>query len=44
MATHHIHAVVVEGVRRDAVHGWTLVWGVVSDLDLARAVHAGAGV
>jgi len=43
MATHRIHAVVVEGCKRDAVHGWTLVWGVVSDLDLARAAHAGAG-
>ena len=42
MATHHIHAVVVEGVELDAVHGEQLVWGVVSDLDLARAAHAGA--
>ena len=41
MATHHIHAVVVEGVRLDAVHGEELVWGVVSDLDLARAAHVG---
>jgi len=41
MATHHIHAVVVEGVHLDAAHGETLVWGVVSDLDLARAAHAG---
>ena len=42
MATHHIHAVVVDGVKLDAVHGEQLVWGVVSDLDLARAAHAGA--
>lgn len=39
MASHHIHAVVVEGVHRDAVHGENLVWGVVSDLDLARAAY-----
>lgn len=41
MATHHIHAVVVEGVSLDAVHGEQLVWGVVSDLDLARAAFTG---
>jgi CBS domain-containing protein len=41
MATHQIHAVVVEGVRLDPVHGETLAWGVVSDLDLARAAAAG---
>ena len=41
MATHHIHAVVIEGIRRDPVHGETLAWGVVSDLDLARAAFAG---
>jgi CBS domain-containing protein len=41
MAAHHIHAVVVEGVRLDPVHGETLAWGVVSDLDLARAAAAG---
>jgi len=41
MATHHIHAVVVEGVRVDAIHGEKLVWGVVSDLDLARAAYTG---
>jgi CBS domain-containing protein len=42
MATSHIHAVVVEGVRRDAMHGEELVWGVVSDMDLVRAARAGA--
>jgi CBS domain-containing protein len=41
MATHHIHAVVVDGIALDAVRGERLVWGVVSDLDLARAAHAG---
>lgn len=41
MATHHIHAVVVEGVRGDAFHGERLVWSVVSDLDLARAAFTG---
>jgi CBS domain-containing protein len=42
MAENHIHAVVVEGVRRDAVYGEQLVWGVVSDMDLVRAARAGA--
>ncbi len=41
MATHHIHAVVVEGVHADAAHGEQLVWGIVSDLDLVRASRAG---
>ena len=41
MATHHIHAVVVEGIREDAVRGEQLVWGVVSDMDLLRAARAG---
>jgi CBS domain-containing protein len=41
MATHHIHAVVVEGVRLDAIHGERLVWSVVSDLDLVRAAFTG---
>jgi len=41
MATHHIHAVVVDGVSLDAVHGERLVWGVVSDLDLVRAAFTG---
>lgn len=42
MATHHVHAVVVDGIRRDPVRGEQLVWGVVSDMDLVRAAHAGA--
>jgi CBS domain-containing protein len=41
MATHHIHAVVVEGVRVDAIHGDQLVSGVVSALDLTRAASLG---
>ena len=41
MTTHHIHAVVVEGVSFDAGHGEQLVWGVVSDLDLVRAAFTG---
>ena len=44
MATHRIHAVVVDGVHVDAVHGEQeqVIWGLVSDLDLARAAYAGA--
>jgi CBS domain-containing protein len=34
MAEHAIHAVVVDGVRRDVSGTEHLVWGVVSDLDL----------
>jgi len=41
MATHHIHAVVVEGVHADPVRGESLVWGVVSDMDLLRAARGG---
>jgi CBS domain-containing protein len=41
MATHHIHAVVVEGIHDDPVHGERLSWGVVSDMDLLRAARAG---
>ena len=40
MSAHRIHCVVVGGLAEDA-HGTRLVWGVVSDLDLARAVAAG---
>jgi CBS domain-containing protein len=40
MATHHIHAVVVDGLRRDPTHGEELVWGVVSDMDLVRAARS----
>jgi CBS domain-containing protein len=43
MARHRIHALVVDGVRPDTGRGERLVWGVVSDLDLARAAHTGVG-
>lgn len=39
MASHRIHAVVVEGVEQ-AGGGERLVWGIVSDLDLMRAHDA----
>jgi CBS domain-containing protein len=38
MTEHGIHGVVVNGVRRDATGSERLVWGLVSDLDLAEAV------
>jgi CBS domain-containing protein len=41
MGTHHIHAVIVDGVHRDAVHGEQLRWGVVSDADLLHAARNG---
>lgn len=40
MAETPVHSVVVEGLRRDA-GGEHLVWGVVSDLDVARALGDG---
>jgi CBS domain-containing protein len=42
MATNHIHSVVVEGIHTAPVRGDQLSWGVVSDMDLLRAVQAGA--
>jgi CBS domain-containing protein len=39
MVTHHVHAVLVDGVRVDA-HGEHLVWGIVSDLDLVGSAGA----
>ena len=42
MSEYRIHCVVVAGLEEDA-HGTHLVWGVVSDLDLARAAAAGRG-
>jgi CBS domain-containing protein len=39
MATHHVHCVAVLGVR--AENGEHLVWGTISDLDLARAAWSG---
>src|SRR4051812_26819781 len=40
MSRHRIHCVIVGGLTVDA-HGTQLVWGVVSDLDLARAAASG---
>ena len=40
MSAYRIHCVVVDGLGEE-VHGTRLVWGVVSDLDLARAVASG---
>ncbi len=39
MATHHVHCIAVLGVR--AEDGESLVWGTISDLDLARAAWSG---
>jgi CBS domain-containing protein len=41
MAGHHIHSVVVWSEAQEFDEDGTL-WGVVSDLDLARAIAAGA--
>jgi CBS domain-containing protein len=41
MGTHHIHAVLVEGIHRDPIQGERLQWGVVSDADLMRAARDG---
>ena len=40
MAGHHVHAVVVDGIRRNSAGMEHLVWGVVSDLDLAGRIDA----
>lgn len=40
MVAHRVHAVVVDGIRRDAAGMERLVWGVVSDLDLIGRVEA----
>jgi CBS domain-containing protein len=39
MATHHVHCVGMLGVRIE--DGEQLVWGTISDLDLARAAWSG---
>jgi CBS domain-containing protein len=39
MASHHVHCVAVLGVR--AADGEHLVWGTISDLDVARAAWSG---
>jgi CBS domain-containing protein len=41
MAACHVHAVVVDGIAVDSLHGDRLAWSVVSDLDLARAAYSG---
>lgn len=40
MSEHRIHCVVVGGLQEDR-YATDLIWGVVSDLDLARAAAAG---
>ena len=40
MSEYRIHCVVVAGLEEDG-HGTRVVWGVVSDLDLARAAATG---
>jgi len=41
MAGRRMHCVVVEGLARGAHREEELVWGIVSDLDLIKAVAAG---
>ncbi len=42
MATHHVHCIAVMGISHEQP-GESLVWGIVTDLDLVEAgVHAGA--
>lgn len=41
MAHHRVHCVVVEGLARGANSRERLVWGLLTDLDLMRAVAAG---
>jgi CBS domain-containing protein len=41
MADKRVHCVVVEGLARGAHREEELVWGIVSDLDLIKAVAAG---
>ena len=40
MVDHRVHAVVVDGIRRDRAGMERLVWGVVSDLDLVARIDA----
>jgi CBS domain-containing protein len=35
MATHHVHCIAVMGIAHE--HGESLVWGIISDLDIVRA-------
>jgi CBS domain-containing protein len=41
MATHHIHAVVVEAIADPRAEDEAALWGVVSDMDLLHAARAG---
>ncbi|MGA2924531.1 MAG: CBS domain-containing protein [Solirubrobacteraceae bacterium] len=42
MATHHVHCIVVMGISDEDANK-TLVWGIISDLDLVRAgIRTGA--
>jgi CBS domain-containing protein len=42
MAEHSIHSVVVAGIVRRDHAGDRLAWGIVSDLDMVRAMRPGA--
>jgi CBS domain-containing protein len=41
MARNRVHCVVVEGLARNSSDQERLVWGIVSDLDLMKALAAG---
>jgi CBS domain-containing protein len=41
MAVNQVHCVVVEGLARGADRDERLVWGILSDMDLMRAVASG---
>jgi CBS domain-containing protein len=41
MAEHRVHCVVVDGLARGPRGAERLVWGLVSDVDLMRAIAAG---
>lgn len=38
MAEHGVHCVVVDGLARDSHRGEHLVWGILSDVELMRAI------
>jgi CBS domain-containing protein len=42
MARHRVHCVVVAGIERRGTSGQHLTWGILSDLDLVRALREGA--
>lgn len=41
MSSRRVHCVVVEGIARNRKGHETLVWGILSDLDLIKALAAG---